>query len=203
MMWTPRSGFGRSRRWQQRRDRAAVETSVLGPASSLLVLRPTGTTHIAVRGLVIGLGSGCRIRMPPGWRPGWRHGICSDVRWPSRPAGPRSGQMGGAPVPPAPPNKSGILRPGLELAFPLATAKLRPPQATGGTSHPRAAQHAMHARRRQRKIHKILGTTTRPHTTPRMRIEIGSRPTSIDCAAVRPNRQNAGSWIGKCAICFG
>jgi len=108
--------------------------------------------------------------------------------------------MRGAPVPPAPPNKSGILRPGLELASPLATAKLRPPQATGGTSHPRGAQHAMQVVGRQRKIHKILGYTDSTYTTPRRRIEIGFDACRLGVARTGATGQPPGSSDRKCPI---
>jgi hypothetical protein len=94
----------------------------------------------------------------------------SSFHWPrfADRCGTHTMQMRGAPVPPAPPNKRRVLRPGLQLVFLPATAKLRPPQATGGTSHPRGSQHAGRASGRQQKNHKILGSYGHSTTTHRM-----------------------------------
>ena len=141
--------------------------------------------------LVVHLGSGFRIRMLPGWlsRPITR----PTSERPNQLARTlRSGQMRGAPVLPAPPNPSRVSSvPVSSSRSPSQPPKLRPPQATEGTSHPRGPQHAGSGGRRQRKFHKILGQALGVDTTlcvsaPKPWSGRGAVPTNPWDQACRP-----------------
>ena len=70
----------------------------------------------------------------------------------------KNADEGGAGTPGAPELRRG--NPRLKFALPLATAKLRPPQATGGTSHPRRLRMLREAPAVKLKSTKYWGLRT-------------------------------------------
>ena len=90
----------------------------------------------------------------------------------------KSADEGGAGTPGAPELKTGFA-PSRKLALPLATAKLRPPQATEGASHPRRPRMLRLPRRVKHKSTKYWGgPTTGPQSVVGRTIPQGTAPSA-------------------------